>query len=73
MSITLHAARSIIPGARAHAATAGFKPLSMVVLDAGGDLLAAEREDGSSNKRFEIAHGRRTAPSRWGWARARAR
>jgi len=26
-----------------------------VVLDAGGHVVAAEREDGSSNKRFEIA------------------
>lgn len=29
-----------------------------VVLDAGGHLIAAERQDGSSNKRFEIAHAK---------------
>ena len=30
----------------------------MVVLDAGGHVVAAEREDGASNKRFEIAFGK---------------
>ena len=29
-----------------------------MVLDAGGHVLAVEREDGSSNKRFEIAYGK---------------
>jgi len=36
----------------------GFQPLTVVVLDAGGHLIAAEREDGASIKRFEIAHGK---------------
>ena len=58
MSIDLDTARSIIAGARAHAATAGFKPMTVVVLDAGGHVVAAEREDGSSIKRFEIAFGK---------------
>ena len=58
MSIDLDTARSIIAGARAHAATAGFKPITVVVLDAGGHVVAAEREDGSSIKRFEIAFGK---------------
>lgn len=35
-----------------------MKPLSIVVLDAGGHVTAFEREDGSSNKRFEIAFGK---------------
>ncbi len=30
----------------------------MVVLDAGGHVVACEREDGASMKRFEIAHGK---------------
>ncbi len=58
MSIDLDTARSIIAGTRAHAATAGFKPMTVVVLDAGGHVVAAEREDGSSIKRFEIAFGK---------------
>jgi hypothetical protein len=36
----------------------GLKPLSVVVLDAGGHVLAFEREDGSSPGRFEIARGK---------------
>jgi uncharacterized protein GlcG (DUF336 family) len=58
MTIDLDTARTIVEGARAHAATAGFKPLTIVVLDAGGHVLAAEREDGSSTKRFEIAYAK---------------
>lgn len=58
MSLTLDQARGIIAAARSHGQDAGFKPLTVVVLDAGGHVLAAEREDGSSTKRFEIAHGK---------------
>lgn len=58
MSIDLQTARTIIGEARAAARDKGFKPLTVVVLDAGGHLVAAEREDGSSNKRFEIASGK---------------
>jgi hypothetical protein len=36
----------------------GLKPLSVVVLDAGGHVLAFEREDGASPGRFEIARGK---------------
>ena len=36
----------------------GFKPLTVVVLDAGGQLKAAKREDGSSLLRPEIAGGK---------------
>jgi uncharacterized protein GlcG (DUF336 family) len=58
MSLNLETSRSIIAAARAHSADAGFGPLTVVVLDAGGHVLAAEREDGSSIKRFEIAVGK---------------
>jgi uncharacterized protein GlcG (DUF336 family) len=57
-SIALETARTIIAGARAHGSSAGLKPLTVVVLDAGGHVVAAEREDGSSMKRFEIAFGK---------------
>ena len=36
----------------------GFKPMTVVVLDAGGHVVAVEREDGSSMKRFEIGFGK---------------
>jgi uncharacterized protein GlcG (DUF336 family) len=57
-TLDLETARTVIAGARAHASTAGLKPLTVVVLDAGGHVLAAEREDGSSMKRFEIGFGK---------------
>jgi uncharacterized protein GlcG (DUF336 family) len=58
VSIDLQTARTVIEAARATGREKGFKPLTVVVLDAGGHVVAAEREDGSSNKRFEIAFGK---------------
>ncbi len=58
MSLTLDQARTIITAALATGHAEGFKPLSVAVLDAGGHLTAFEREDGSSNMRFQIAHGK---------------
>ena len=58
MSIDLQTARTIVAEALAAARAKGFKPLTVAVFDAGGHLVAAEREDGSSNKRFEIASGK---------------
>jgi uncharacterized protein GlcG (DUF336 family) len=57
-TIDLDTARAIVAGARKHAAHAGLKPLTVVVLDAGGHVIAVEREDGSSTKRFEIGFGK---------------
>jgi uncharacterized protein GlcG (DUF336 family) len=54
----LDTARTIVAGARAHGSSAGLKPLTVVVLDAGGHVVAVEREDGSSMKRFEIGFGK---------------
>ncbi len=56
--LTLETARTIVAAARAHARSAELKPLTVVVLDAGGHVIAAEREDGASNRRFEIAFGK---------------
>ena len=58
LGMTLGTARTIVAAARAHAADAGFKPLAVVVLDAGGHPVAIEREDGASIKRVEIARGK---------------
>ncbi|HYO40254.1 MAG TPA: heme-binding protein [Nocardioidaceae bacterium] len=57
-ALNLDAARSIVAAARKHSADTGFKPLTVVVLDAGGHVVAAEREDGASIKRFEVAFGK---------------
>ena len=56
--ISLDAARIMVAGARAKGRDLGLKPLSVAVLDAGGHLLAFEREDGASPGRFEIARGK---------------
>ena len=58
MDMNLALARTIIAAARAAGAAQGMKPLSIVVLDRGACVTAFEREDGSSNKRFEIAFGK---------------
>jgi uncharacterized protein GlcG (DUF336 family) len=57
-TIDLDAARTMIRAALAAGEQAGMKPLTVVVLDAGGHVTAAERSDGSSMLRFEVAHGK---------------
>jgi uncharacterized protein GlcG (DUF336 family) len=58
MSIGLETAKSITAGVRAAAKEHGLKPLTVVVLDTGGHVVSVEREDGSSNSRFEVAFGK---------------
>ncbi|OUS05074.1 glcg protein [Rhodobacterales bacterium 52_120_T64] len=36
----------------------GLKPLSVIVLDAGGNIKAFERQDGAAPGRFQIAEGK---------------
>ena len=57
-SITLSQARTIIAAALQHGHDQGFSPLCVAVLDAGGHLVAFEREDGVANRRFDVAHGK---------------
>ncbi len=58
MSISLETARSISAAVRAAGHEHGLKPLTVVVLDAGGHVISVEREDGAANNRFEIALGK---------------
>ncbi|MEM9437084.1 MAG: heme-binding protein [Pseudomonadota bacterium] len=58
MPISLNKARTMIAKARAKGREMALKPLSIVVLDAGGYPLAFEREDGAAPGRFAIAHGK---------------
>jgi len=54
--ISLDQANSIISAALAHGHTLGLKkPLSVAVVDAGGHVLAFQRQDGASTMRFQIA------------------
>jgi uncharacterized protein GlcG (DUF336 family) len=57
-SLNLKDANTIIEAALAKAREASLKPLSVAVLDAGGHLVAFQKQDGSSMLRFEIAFGK---------------
>ncbi|WP_291729996.1 heme-binding protein [Leisingera sp. F5] len=56
--ISLDQARTIIRVALDKGHEMGLKPLSVVVLDAGGHVQAFEREDGAAPGRFPIAQGK---------------
>lgn len=55
MTITLEQARTIVDAALAHGTEAGFKPLTVAVLDPGGALVALARQDGSGFLRPDLA------------------
>lgn len=57
-TLTLKQANSIIETALAKAREMKVKPLGVVVLDAAGHLIAAQREDGASMFRLDIARGK---------------
>jgi uncharacterized protein GlcG (DUF336 family) len=56
--LTLDQANSIIAAALAKGRELKLQPLTVVVLDAGGQMKAMQREDGSSLLRPEIALGK---------------
>lgn len=56
--IGLRKAQTILKAALAKGREMGLKPLTVVVLDAGGHVIAAAREDGASPGRFELARGK---------------
>ncbi|MBB3712971.1 uncharacterized protein GlcG (DUF336 family) [Limimaricola variabilis] len=56
--LNIDAARTIIRETLAKAHEMGLKPMSVIVLDAGGHPLAFEREDGASPGRYAIAEGK---------------
>lgn len=54
-NVSLSQATKILDAALAAGREKSFEPLTVVVLDAGGHLVAAKREDGSGILRYEIA------------------
>ena len=56
--LSLKEANAIIDGTFAEAARRKLRPLSAIVLDAGGRVKAFQKQDGSSLLRFEIAYGK---------------
>jgi|TARA_B100000959_G_scaffold283901_1_gene353955 uncharacterized protein GlcG (DUF336 family) len=61
MSITLDQARTVIEGALTKARSLDLKPVSVMVLDNRGSIVAAASEDGVSAMRAKIAHGKANA------------
>lgn len=53
--ITLDQANAVIAGALAKAKELGLKPLTVAVLDAGGHMIALQRQDGASILRPQVA------------------
>lgn len=67
-SLTLDTAERIIDAAIAARRREGLLPLAVAVLDAGGNLAAFKREDGSGVLRFDIARGKAWAALGMGMA-----
>ena len=56
--MNLDLAKALISAALAYRRAQSMKPLTIAVIDAGGHLVALQREDGTSNLRAEIAQGK---------------
>ena len=56
--LTLQQANTIVEKAFAKAREMKVKPLGVVVLDASGNIVSAQREDGASMFRFDVATGK---------------
>ena len=61
MTITLNQAQTITEACLVKGREMGLKPLSVIILDARGALVAAASEDGCSQLRAKIAHGKANA------------
>lgn len=58
MTVSLAHASTVVDAAIAAARKAGLNPLTVVVLDAGGHIVAVKREDRSGILRVEVATGK---------------
>ncbi|HZP78789.1 MAG TPA: heme-binding protein [Pseudolabrys sp.] len=67
MSVTLAQASTIVDAALKKARDTNCMPQTVVVLDAGGHVVAAKREDGSGIVRFEIGFGKAWGALGMGW------
>ena len=57
-SLTLDAASAILDSALACSRAENMLPMTVVILDAGGKMIASKSEDGSGIMRFDIARGK---------------
>ena len=67
MSVTLAQASTIVDAALKKARELKQMPQTVVVLDGGGHVVAAKREDGSGIIRFEVAVGKAYGALGMGW------
>ncbi|MBV9889899.1 MAG: heme-binding protein [Rhizobacter sp.] len=58
MDLTLDQANQIIATALQRAADSGYQPMAVVVVDAAGHVKSAQRQDGASMFRIDIASGK---------------
>ena len=65
-SLRLDAASAIMDSALAYGRAENLLPLTVVILDAGGKMIASKSEDGSGIMRLDIASGK--AWGRLAWA-----
>ncbi len=56
--VTLEQANTLIAKALSYAQTLKVKPLAVVVLDASGHLVAAQRQDNATMFRYDVALGK---------------
>jgi uncharacterized protein GlcG (DUF336 family) len=56
--LTLATSNALIEAALAASAQAGFRPMGVVVLDEAGHLVSAQRQDGASMFRIDVATGK---------------
>ena len=68
MDITLAQANQIVAGALQRATDGGLQPMAVVILDAAGHLKTAQRQDGASMFRVDIATGKAWASIAMGTA-----
>ncbi|HEY1154561.1 MAG TPA: heme-binding protein [Pseudolabrys sp.] len=67
MPLTLAQATQIVDAVLAKARALKHMPQTVVVLDAGGHVVCAKREDGAGIVRFEIAFGKAYGALGMGW------
>ena len=58
MDLTLAQANQIIAAALQRSSEAGYQPMAVVVLDAAGHIKSAQRQEGASMFRIDIASGK---------------
>jgi uncharacterized protein GlcG (DUF336 family) len=58
MDLTLAPANEIIAAALQRSSEAGYQPMAVVVLDAAGHIKSAQRQEGASMFRIDIASGK---------------